>query len=288
MKLGASSYCLSRGTRSGEMTILDVISWMKENGAEHMEISPSGYDLIETPALIDEIRNKASEEGIRLSNYAIGANFLQPDEESYRAEIERVKKHVDVAAKLGVPRMRHDVASRPLDDDLSLSQFERDLPAIVKACREITEYAEDKGVVTMVENHGFYVQSSERIYRLVKEVNHKNYKTLLDVGNFLCADEDPLLAVKRNLEIAEIIHLKDFYRRSSAPAPGEGWFSTVGGYALRGSILGHGDIDLPAVMKVIKESGYDGDISLEFEGMEDYKLGTRLGLQYGRSLWDSI
>ena len=42
------------------------------------------------------------------------------------------------------------------------------------------------------------------------------------------------------------------------------------------------------VLRVIKKSGYDGFISLEFEGMEECKMGTMIGLQNIRRLWEDM
>ena len=60
--------------------------------------------------------------------------------------------------------------------------------------------------------------------------------------------------------------------------PGEGWFPTRSGNYLRGSILGHGNIPVRECISILKNSGYDGFLSLEFEGMEDPMLGIELGI----------
>lgn len=286
MKLGLSSYSLARAIKAGEMTVIDVIDWIAEHGGEHIEIVPIGFDLQEDKSLAGKIREKAAAAGIDVSNYAIGANFLKDSQAEFQAEIDRVKQQVDIAAELGVSLMRHDVAGKPPTEDISLSAFEADLPKLTEACQEIAEYAKQYHITTSLENHGFYIQHSERVYRLVKSVNRDNFKTTLDVGNFLCADEDPLLAVQRNMEIASIVHLKDFYRRPPGALLGEGWFKSAGGYALRGAILGHGDIDMPAIIKEVRSSGFDGYLSLEFEGMEDCVKGSRIGLEQARHLWE--
>jgi sugar phosphate isomerase/epimerase len=39
---------------------------------------------------------------------------------------------------------------------------------------------------------------------------------------------------------------------------------------------------------MIKASGYDGYLSLEFEGMEDCLTGTRVGLDNLKRLWSEI
>jgi sugar phosphate isomerase/epimerase len=92
--------------------------------------------------------------------------------------------------------------------------------------------------------------------------------------------------VRRNLPIASIIHVKDFYLRPSYRNPGEGWFPTIAGNHLRGAVIGCGDIDMPEVIRIIKASGYSGYVSVEFEGLEDCRFGARASLANLRRLWD--
>lgn len=286
MKVGLSTYSLQQALDRKELTVPDAIRWIADQGGEHVEIVPMGFSLIEHPELIDEIKAVAKEVGIDISNYAIGANFaVQEDAEALEQEIQNVMRHVDVAAALGVKLMRHDVAFRPAPEG-TVAQFEIDLPVLVKACQRIADYAAGFGITTSVENHGYYVQSSERIQRLLHETARNNFKTTLDVGNFLCVDEDPVSAVKNNIPYASIVHAKDFYWRPSYRNPGEGWFQTSHGNYLRGAIVGHGDINMPEVIRVLKQSGYDGYISVEFEGMEDCKTASRIAMDNVRRLWE--
>ncbi|WP_339190312.1 sugar phosphate isomerase/epimerase [Paenibacillus sp. FSL R5-0490] len=286
MKVGLSTYSLQQALDRKELTVPDAIRWIADQGGEHVEIVPMGFSLIDNPKLIDEIKAVAKEVGIDISNYAIGANFaVQEDAEALEQEIQNVMRHVDVADALGVKLMRHDVAFRPAPEG-TVAQFEIDLPVLVKACQRIADYAAGFGITTSVENHGYYVQSSERIQRLLHETARCNFKTTLDVGNFLCVDEDPVSAVKNNIPYASIVHAKDFYWRPSYRNPGEGWFQTSHGNYLRGAIVGHGDIDMPEVFRVLKKSGYDGYISVEFEGMEDCKTASRIAMDNVRRLWE--
>lgn len=85
-----------------------------------------------------------------------------------------------------------------------------------------------------------------------------------------------------------MIHIKDFYMRPSYNDPGEGWFQTAGGNHLRSTITGHGDIDLKHILRIIKASGYDGFISVEFEGLEDCEFASRVSMNNVRNLWDSL
>ncbi|NOU71274.1 TIM barrel protein [Paenibacillus sp. LMG 31458] len=285
MKLGVSTYSLSRALKSGELDILGVIDWIAEQGGEHVEIVPSGFELAGKPEVADAIRSKAQSRGIDVSNYAIGANFATDTQEAYEQEIARVKEEVDLAARLGVKRMRHDVAR---SSDNSIGNFNRELVRLVEACRQIADYAAQYDIVTSVENHGYFIQASDRVQALVQAVDRPNFRTTLDIGNFLCVDEDSVAAVKNNLPYATMVHVKDFYLRPSYLNPGEGWFKTISGNYLRGAIVGHGDIDMREVLRVVKNSGYDGYISLEFEGIEECKTGTKIGLDNIRRLWEEV
>ncbi len=288
MKLGMSSYSLVGAINSGEMTILDAIQWTADQGGEHIELVPMGFSLTDNPRLIEQILQKAEEASIEISNYAIGADFLKGNKEVVEQEIVRVKKEVDIANQLGVKLMRHDVAFKPAQE-ATIKQFELDLPRLTEACQRIADYAAQYGIVTSVENHGFYVQASDRIQRLIENVDRLNFKTTLDTGNFLCVDEDPVAAVKKNIAYASMVHTKDFYYRpASSYHPGEGWFQTASGNYLRGAITGHGDIHLYDVLNVIKQSGYDGYISIEFEGIEECKRASKIGLDNVKRIWEKL
>ncbi|WP_449603376.1 sugar phosphate isomerase/epimerase family protein [Paenibacillus sp. Marseille-Q9583] len=285
MKLGISTYSLHSAFSTGELTLEGVIETIADLGAEHAEIVPLGINLVENPELIDQIVRTAAGRGLELSNYAIGANFAGLETAERQREVGRVKREVDVCAALGIQRMRHDVAS---SNDLSITHFLEELPHLAEACREIADYAAGLGITTSVENHGYFIQHSDRVQALVHAVGRDNFRTTLDIGNFLCADENPLIAVTNNIKLASMVHFKDFYIRSQDLQPGEGWFQSTGGNWLRGAIVGQGDIDMPSVIRTVKESGYDGYISVEFEGMEECRKGTRLGLQYIKRVWNQI
>lgn len=298
MKLGVSTYSLLPAIESGEMTVLDVIDWVADLGGEHVEIVPFGFKLVDNDELVDAIREKAAERNIDISNYSILANLLPDTEEEYRNEIERLKKEVDIANRLGVKRMRHDVSAfrRPMNQN-TIIHYEKELPKMVAACREIADYANQYGITTTVENHGFYVNGSDRVQRLIEEVNRDNYRLTLDVGNFLCMDENPVMGTKKLVQYTEVVHLKDFYIRKADRMPGAGmlyrcdsgtWFQSYGGDLLRGSIIGQGDIDLWGILGIIKSSEFDGYITIEFEGMEPCKLATEQGFRLANEIWKRI
>ena len=131
----------------------------------------------------------------------------------------------------------------------------------------------------MVENHGFFCQDSERVEKLINGVAHPNFGWLVDMGNFLCADEPPATAVGRAMPYAFHVHAKDFHVQSGAGTdPGEGWFQSRGGNYLRGAVIGHGDVPVMQCLRIMKNAGYDGVLSIEFEGIEDPIRGMTISL----------
>lgn len=293
MKIGLSTYSLLKMLNSGEMSPLDIIDFIADNNGEHVEVVPFGFTLLGNDELTEAFVKRASERGLEISHYSILADLIKYNPDEYRAEVERVKSHIEVARKLGVKRMRHDVSAFARPSGMNgIVNFEKDLPLMVEACREIADYAAKYDIITTVENHGFYVNGSDRVQRLLHEVDRKNFRSTLDVGNFMCMDESPLMGTSKNLNYAEILHFKDFYLRPSNRDPGDttqfnclgSWFRTVGGDYLRGAIIAQGDIDMWSLAEIIKSSGFDGFVTVEFEGMEDCRVGSRIGMDNTRRL----
>jgi sugar phosphate isomerase/epimerase len=66
--------------------------------------------------------------------------------------------------------------------------------------------------------------------------------------------------------------------------PGFGWFTTPSSICLRGAIAGHGVLDLPAQLRLLRRAGYDDWLSLEFEGKEEPAQAITLGLAHLKSV----
>ncbi|MCL2514676.1 MAG: sugar phosphate isomerase/epimerase [Microbacteriaceae bacterium] len=290
--LGVSSYSFHQRMRTGEMTLFDVIDWVASSDAEHLELAvldDGAASPIPTPAspadYVERVRTTAEAAGVPLSNLAMHAEFWAPGGVDLDAQIAKVKDYIDLAVRLGIPRLRHDVVAHGVVPGDDTPAFEAAFPAIVAASKELAQYAAARGVTTSLENHGFFVQAADRIRRIIHAVDEPNFRTTLDVGNFVCVDEDPAVVVRENLPYAMTVHFKDFYLRSSDP--GEGWFRSRGGRYLRGAIVGNGDLDLAAVARAVRDSGYSGPAAIEFEGDEDCLLGITRGLANARRLLDA-
>jgi len=254
-------------------TRFDAIKKTKELGADGVEFvlddnTPDGLSLSEYAIKLTEY---AHEIGLETPIYTTGANFLAPD---LKAEIARLKKHIDAASDAGIKLLRHDIAWGFPDDYKGVETFEAILPIVAPAIREVAEYAESKGVMTCSENHGRLVQDSDRMLRIFTEVNHPNYRYLCDIGNFGGVDEDCAVAVSKLTQFIVHVHAKDsFVRSGMLPDPGYGWNKSRAGNYRRATIYGQGNQPSLQCLQIIADSGYDGFVSVEYEGIEDCLLG---------------
>ena len=276
MKYSVSSYSYSQLTSSGEYTEKQLIGLAKEMGFDGIEFAeihpPEGMDKI---AYAKTLRAESEKQELPIVAYCIGADLLRDTD----GEIERLKGEVDVAAALGVQVMRHDATGGYQKDARHQRGFSNALPDIIRGYRAVTEYAREKGIRTCIENHGFFCQDSARIEAIINGVGNDNFGALVDIGNFMCADEDPAKAVGNVAPYAFHVHAKDFhFKKGTEYVPGDGFFMTRGGNFLRGAIIGHGAVPVQQCLKILKNAGYRGYITVEFEGVENAKLGVAWGL----------
>ena len=277
MKIAVSSYSYSQ-LKNNDFERIDLAKQMCFEGIEFAEITPGDRDKVE---YAKELKAYADKAGVEISNYAIGADFINRDVDG---EIERLKKEVDIAEILGVKTMRHDASGGPENERFSKTGFEKYLPVLAKGCKAVTEYAKTKGIKTSVENHGFYCQQSDRVEALMKAVDDDNFGWLVDIGNFLCADENPLDAVKVGVNYIIYAHVKDFYYADRSVETPDGYFDTRDGNHLCGSVLGDGIVPVDKCVEMIKNSGYDGWVTLEYEGRETPMTAVPKGLDFLKKL----
>lgn len=293
MKFSVSIYSFFSAIRKGTITPMECIAKAKELGFDAVEavdfvnfFNCSPDELIQRA---NEIKAEADKNGLEVSSLAIGADFLNGSDGDTAKEIERVKHYVDAAAALGAPRVRHDITQGYAPNSGKYRSYEALVPTLAASVREVAEYAASRHVMTMTENHGFFSQDSDRVEKLHNAVNHPNFALLCDIGNFMCADEDPAMAVARVAPYVKYVHAKDFVWKSFYDAdPGEGAFRTRGGNFLRGTIIGHGNVPVKQCLRTLKAAGYDDTIAIEFEGMEDPLDALRIGLANLKRYWDEV
>jgi sugar phosphate isomerase/epimerase len=277
MKISISSYSFAQYIRAGKMSQLDCIAKAKELGFEAIEFTAvEGENYEAQLENAKHLKTEADRLGMPISSYTVGANLYRETEEECRAAVEELKRQVDIAKILGAPVMRHDVCYA-LGKIGNSRAFGLMLPTIAKCAREVTEYAAGLGIKTCTENHGYIAQDSYRVESLFCAVAHDNYGMLVDFGNFLCVDENPAEAVSRVAPYAIHCHVKDMLIRDvESPFCNH---MTRGGKYFAGVAVGEGDVPVKRCLSIMKRAGYDGYISLEYEGAADCIDGIKKSLE---------
>ncbi|MGY4766200.1 sugar phosphate isomerase/epimerase family protein [Kribbella sp. CWNU-51] len=260
MKLGVSSYCFRGLMNSGEMDLIGVLDWVASSPAGHLEIAAmDGEYYLENDGVVRDAAKHSDDVGVPIVNYLVSGDLRTAEDK----EIDRLRRQLDVAHRFGARVFRHDVAPwawREQDPGEFESTFER----VVEGCRAVADHAAELGIVSTIENHGFFMNGSDRLARLVYAVDRPNFRVTLDLGNGLCVGEVPGKTAAGLIDLAASVGVKDFHIRRSA---GDGWLKTLAGDYLLGTISGHGDLDLAGLLALVATKP-DVPVSLEFEGLE--------------------
>jgi len=286
MKTSISSYSFNYLMKNSGETQLSVISKAKELGFDAIEFTdlcpPENISINEYAKML---KAEADKQGIEISCYSVSADLLSGSDGDLEKEIEKIKEKVDIAEVLGVKLMRHDATFSFLKNERGYKGFVNVIDRLAEGCRKITEYAKSKGIRTMVENHGLFCQDSDRVEMLVNKVANENFGLLVDVGNFLCVDENPATAVGRCAPYAFNVHIKDFIFKSGVDDfPRDVFLQTRSGNFIRGTVIGHGVVPIKQCVSILKRIGYDGYLTLEFEGFEEINFALTQGFKYIKSL----
>ena len=287
MKTCVSTYSFTQAVNDGKIDYLDIPAKAAEMGFDSIELATAGMpENLNIKDLAVTFREKCDAVDLDIINYTIAADFL--GDMGVDEQVKILIDELEIAKVLGAIGLRHDATWGPRPDK-GIRTFNDALPILAEGCRAVTIEAEKLGIKTMVENHGYFAQDSDRVEALVTSVKHKNFGLLVDVGNFLCADEKPEIAVGRVASLAHHVHVKDFiYHAGTRPVFGQGWMGTRGGNFLRGTILGHGIVNVEQTLRILWGAGYDGAVSIEFEGVEDCLLALEWGLANLNSFIESI
>ena len=121
----------------------------------------------------------------------------------------------------------------------------------VKKDKELAAEGERTGVCVLIENHGGISSDADLIVRIIEEVGSPAVGTCPDFGN--TPDHSRIPFLQRIMPYAKVVHIK-FYQFDAA------------GEETR--------IDVRACLEVCRNAGFDGYLSIEFEGEGDQFEGV--------------
>ncbi len=274
MKLSVSAWCIQEKLFGKEMTILDFIRFCHKNGVKYVELLDC---FLSGERDIKEVKELLKELDMEVSAYSISNDFVLYDSSERRSQVEYMKKSMDTALELDAMIMR--VFSGNNKDGMSLDMAE---DWIVECFQEAAPLAEQKGITMVLENHGLLAGKSYQVKNIIDRTCSKALKSNADVGNFMLVNENPLDAVKLLKDQIGFLHLKDLKKADSTEADSKVCYTAIDGSVYQGVVLGKGDVPIPEIINYMKASGYQGFLSIEFEGPGDPAEGTSECIAYAR------
>lgn len=155
---------------------------------------------------------------------------------------EEAKAYIDLAAAMGVPAVRVMGARFPQVVPTAMEQTQR-------LYRELCSYAEGTGVSVLLETNGVYADS-KAMQELMQDIDHPNAGVLWDIHHpYRYFGEAPCTTYDRLKKYIRYVHVKD-----SAVVRGE----------VQYRMMGYGDVPVFDTLKLLKEGGYEGFVSLEW------------------------
>ncbi|HRA68116.1 MAG TPA: sugar phosphate isomerase/epimerase family protein [Caldilinea sp.] len=279
MKLSISMWSVVSAVRQGRIDLPGFIEFaarQQENGARGVELLD--YFWRDRAAEMDKAMRQIADAGLELVVYSIGNDFFQPEREAWEKQLADLKTGVDVANLLNVRTMR--VFSGNAKPDYA---FEDGFAWIVDGLAAGAHYAESHGVTLALENHGLMAGRSDQVRRVIEAVGSPALRANIDTGNFLLVNQNPTEAAQDLADLAALVHLKDF-RRARADET-EHIYKALDGTAFTGAVVGQGEVELAAIVKILDDAGYDGWLSLEYEGGDDpLTIGVPQSLQAAQKL----
>lgn len=264
IKLAIASYSYWH-FRSQRVPIETVIEKAAALGVEGVDILHRQMDIPEreplTPAhraYLQRLKRHAFRHGIDLVCLSIHQNFVHPDPQERRKQIEHTHKCIEIAYELGVPCIRLNSGRwntiRDFDELMRNRGIEPVLPGYteddgfnwcIESIQQCLDKAEKCGVLLALENHWGLTRTPEGQLRIINAINSPWLGALMDTGNFL---EDPYDKLKQ-------IAPKTVFVQAKTYEGGGEWYTL--------------DLDYRRIAAILAEAGYTGYVSLEMEGKEN-------------------
>lgn len=258
MRIAISMWSVNAEIRAGRMDLRGFLRFAREVGAEGVELLD--YYFPEGESQIPAIRTALADTPLTLCALSTSTDLLLPDPAARAAQIAKIRWVVDMANTLGAPLIR--IFAGDTTEALPFAEAEH---RVVGALTEVRAHAARQRVILGIENHGLYAGRADQVQRLISATAAPAVRAVVDTGNFMLVNEDPVTAVRVLAPMAAHVHLKDF----RPLAPGEtttGSYPGIDGVRYVGTALGEGRLDLEGALSALQAGGYAGWLSLEYEG----------------------
>lgn len=206
-----------------------------------------GIELETTKKARQQIKASFRDTGVGLCCLATSSTFAHVAESDRRANIERTRRYVDLAADIGCPNLRVFGGSTPEGYDFAdvKQQVAQDL-------RECAEHAAPAGIYLCFETHDSYCASADAL-EVVRLANHPNIGICWDIMHPFRVGES----------IAQTFdHLKDHVRHCHVHDGKRPPHGGPDGWEL--ALMGQGDIPHGEAFRLLAGIGFQGAMSGEW------------------------
>jgi len=206
---------------------------------------------------LDQLLNVVADTGSTIVNIPVDVgNISRRDERKRAHDVGLIESWVDVASYLGAPSIRVNTGHQEGSLDLSIT---------IASYRRIANYAEAKGVKIGLENHGGISADPRNVVEIAEAVGRQRFGTLPDFGNF--APETRYEGLVRLVPYALVVHAKTYDLDADGDVP---------------------EFDFPRCLRIVRDAGYDGYLSIEFEGKGDQYDGVQRTIELIRRVDPSV
>lgn len=238
-----------------EWSFAQILDAAKQYGYEGIEFRGimDEVDLVNvpefSPARIAETRQRLADAGVRAAcmSSSVSVVAMTAAEVDRHTAVTHARRYIELAKAVGAPLVRLFCGDVPT----SLQRGEA-LDRAADTLRRIGEYAAECGVVAVVETHDNFTRT-DQLMELIQLANHPAVQVLWDIHHPYRMEGETVEHSMRYLgNHVRHTHVKD----SVVNMESEGYT-----YVLTGK----GDIPILEAMRALKQAGYDGYLSLEWE-----------------------
>ena len=243
------------------MSVEDWVKMAKEFGFNGIELYRSCLEG-RGSGEINQLLTLIKKNGLEISMFTSSAYFSAVNEEELQKQIARIHQDIDFSSFFGVRVL--NLTGGALSENISQAEV---LDSITRGIKESLDYAQKRGIIVAIEDHPQVTSKIENLLHLLGSVNDQRLKVNFDTANPLEAGDNGVeLAKAINGRIANV-HASDRNKDFE--------YTTIG----------EGAVDFPSIFKILKNSGYDGWISLEAGGKKS-KEAIKKGITFIRETWD--
>lgn len=232
------AYSFRNRLKSGSMTYADLIRMAADLGVDGVDMT--AYWLRDTTnETLYPLKKLAYQSSIAIYTIGTGVHLTQPTPEKQAAEVEAVRRWLDVAERLGALHMR--IFGGPVPKGASEDQA---VAWAVETLKRCADEAGKKGITLGVEDDGGITTNADRTVEIVKKTGSEWAGINLDVGNF---PDNAYQQIAMCAPYATNVHFKSQVHMDHHEEPA----------------------DWPRILKIMGTAGYRGYLALEYELEDD-------------------